>query len=74
MEKELAAGPIGSDGHYKVEFKNGALRAEAGYDKGVKSALVIEIPADYVLDALKNAIPGQVDDAVIELIKGALKA
>lgn len=74
MEKEIASGQIGSDGSYKVEFKDGSLKAECGYMAGVKAGVSLEIPVDFVLDAIKNAIPGKVDDAVIEMLKGALKA
>ncbi len=38
-----------------------------------KVQLVIEVDSDMLLDELAAKIPGQVDDAVIQVIKAALK-
>ena len=73
MEKEMVAGQVGAGGSYKVEFKGGSLRLEASYSEGVKGSVVFEIPADHVIDQIAKAIPGQLDDTILNLMKAALK-
>lgn len=83
MEKDIVEGPIGSVGSYDVEFKGGALvaKVQAGIDQPLASGLVelkasvsgeVKIPAGKVIDAIAAKIPGQIDDAVLNLIKAAL--
>lgn len=70
---ELISGSIGDKGGYKVEFKNGALVSTASYDEswiGVQAA--VKIPAAAVLDAIANAIPGDIDDKIIAFVKERL--
>ena len=56
-----------------VAFKAGKVVLSSKYDgKGADVTLSLELESDYFLDKLAAAIPGQVDDAVIALIKGAL--
>jgi len=75
MEKEIVDGKLGEKASYKVEFKGGQLHAELLADVGPLNAGVkISLSADEVLDAIAKQIPGQIDDAVINLIKQALKA
>jgi hypothetical protein len=88
MEKEIAKGNIGSVGDYKLEFKDGKLRAEAAAKpiEGVSSGAFLELDSDALMNLVevtalakvKAAIPGQVDDFVVDLIfneiKKALKA
>jgi hypothetical protein len=71
MEKDIVDGPIGKIGAYDLEFKGGALCLKLTSEVGV--SIEVSVGADMVLDAIAKAIPGQVDDAVIQLIKGALK-
>jgi hypothetical protein len=57
-----------------VDFKEGKLRLSVSYDgKGADAGLFVDIDPDYFLDKLKAVIPGQIDDAIIEMLKGALK-
>ena len=74
MDAPILEGQIGDAGKYDVTFKTGTLRVEASYASGVTAGLFVEVSSDAVLDALAKAIPGTVDDAVIALIKAALKA
>lgn len=75
MEKDIAAGKLGNVGEYDLEFKNGMLSLSVKADAGpLKAGLSIELGADAVIDALKVAIPGTLDDALLELLKSALKA
>ncbi len=75
MEKQLVEGSIGEVGKYDVDFKEGKLVAavDAGDKEGMVSAgLVVKLDAGKVIDALARAIPGQIDDAVLGLMKAAL--
>ena len=57
-----------------VDFKEGKLRLSVSYDgKGADAGLFVDIDPDYFLDKLKAVIPGQIDDAIIDMLKGALK-
>lgn len=71
MEKELVAGNIGSVGKYDLAFKGGALVIEGAADQfGVKLSLSVDAKA--LLELIKAKIPGQIDDAVINIIELAL--
>lgn len=73
MEKEIVAGEIGSEANYKVEIKEGKLQASLVYQgkqAGVGANVNIGIGA--VLDAIKEAIPGHFDDALIDGAKKLL--
>lgn len=73
MEAEIVKGAIGDKGAYDVAFKAGKLVAKIDANLGVCSAgVVIEVSIDDVIDAIKAAIPGQIDDAVLDLLKAAL--
>lgn len=73
MEGQIAGGQLGAVGKYDVEFKAGQLVIEADAVKGASSAgIIVKIDARQVLDALKAAIPGQIDDAVINVLEMAL--
>lgn len=57
-----------------VDFKDGKLRLSVSYDgKGADAGLFVDLDPDYFLDKLKAVIPGQIDDAIIDMLKGALK-
>ena len=71
MEAEIAEGQLGKHLSYDVEFKGGKLTAKlVNPETGISVAM--EIPADAVLEALKKAIPGQIDDAILEGAKKLL--
>lgn len=58
-------------GDLELEIKEGNL--VLSFDsKGVKASVTVE--SGYFLDKLAEKIPGQIDDAVIAVIKSALKA
>lgn len=75
MEKDIVDGKFGEVGQYDIEFKGGYLQAKVGAktEFGVEADLVIKVGADAVIDAIAKAIPGQVDDAILGVIKQALK-
>jgi hypothetical protein len=69
MEKELSK-------EVKLDFdvKDGQVVLSVGYDgKGADAKFSVMFEGDYFLDKLAEAIPGKLDDLVIEAIKGALK-
>lgn len=75
MEAKIISGPVGGAGKYSVDFKDGNLVAVLEVAEGPFSGnLLAKIDAGQVLDALAKAVPGQLDDAVIAVIKAALKA
>jgi len=72
MDKEIVKGEIGSEGEYSLEIKDGKLRMTVGYDgKGVNTGVYLDLEPDYFLDKLKEAIPGKIDDIIIDTLKAA---
>lgn len=74
---DITQGQIGPEGSYDVEMVDGKLNIKLGYDGADAGAnLTISIKADKLLDALfakaKAAIPGDVDDVIFDLIRGAI--
>ena len=75
MDKDILEGNIGNVGQYDVEFKGGKLVGKVMAERsGMSAAIELSVDSDVILDAIAKAIPGQIDDAVIGLIKAALKA
>ncbi len=65
----VSKGEVAAD----VKFEGGKIVLAAKYDgKGADAEVKVSVESGYFLDKLKEAIPGQIDDAVIELLKGAL--
>jgi hypothetical protein len=71
MEKEIK---IGTEGGVDVKLSGGFVTLEAKY-AGVEAqaGLSVSISVDKLLDKLAAAVPGQIDDAVIAVVKAALK-
>lgn len=69
---DIIAGDIGASGKYDLDLIDNKLKLSISYDgPGVDGgAFVIVDPAD-LLDKLADAIPGEIDDAVINALKGA---
>lgn len=58
-----------------VKIEDGKVKMEIKYDgKQADAAFSVTLEVDQYLDMLKNAIPGTIDDTVIDLIKVAMKA
>lgn len=65
----VSKGEISAD----VKFEAGKIVLSSKYDgKGADAEVKVSVEAGYFIDKLKEAIPGQIDDAVLELLKGAL--
>lgn len=72
MEKGIV---IGTEGKVDVKLGGGFVTLVAGYaGTETKANLSVTVSVDILLDKLAGAIPGQVDDAVITVLKAALKA
>lgn len=65
---------LGSEGSVSVDLSGGKLSLSAKYDsKGLDGEVKLSVDSDYFLDKLAEAIPGKLDDAVIAVLKAALK-
>lgn len=74
MDKVLKETPIGSEGKLKIEVKEGKLLLALEYDgKGLDGQFGLALDPEYFVDLLAAAIPGQLDDALLALLKTALK-
>lgn len=72
---EIAQGNIGEAGKYDVEFKDGFLvvTGNAELPPGESIYLSIKVDSNRILDAIQEAVPGKIDDAVIAVIRAVLK-
>ena len=58
-----------------IELADGNIIVSESLDtEGVSGVAKIHLNGDYFFDKLKEAIPGQIDDAVIEVLKMAIKS
>jgi len=74
MDMDLHDQPLGSEGELKLELKEGKLLLHVNHNsKGMSAGLELNIDPDYFMDKLAEAIPGKIDDAILEMIKAALK-
>jgi len=75
MNQELAQKDLGSEGKLLLKLEGGKLMLSVVYDgKGVDGSVNISADSDYFMDKLAELIPGKVDDAIINILKVALKA
>ena len=58
-------------GELKVEILEGDLVVKY---EGLGGSVVMTAESGYFIDKLMEAIPGEIDDAVLNIIKGALNA
>jgi len=74
MEKELLEQKLGAEGTLEIKLEDGKLKLVVGYDgKGAGASVGLHLAPDYFLDKLAAAIPGGIDDAIINILKAALK-
>lgn len=58
----------------ELSYVNNQLVFTVGVDsKGVDAGIKVAIDAEYFMDLLAKAIPGELDDMIINTIKAALK-
>ncbi len=72
MDKQIG---IGTEGKVDIKLANGKLYLIGKYD-GVQAdaELSVGIEVDMFIDKLKGVIKGSVDDAILDVLKLALKA
>lgn len=72
---ELAQGEIGAEGSYDLALVGGKLVLSVKHaSKGAELGVSVAVDGDYFADKLAAAIPGKLDDAIIGMLKAALKA
>jgi len=75
MNVDLAEKDLGANGHLSLKMESGKLKLSVEYGGGgVSGSVGVSVDSDYFIDKLAAAIPGQIDDAILALIKAALKA
>lgn len=71
---DLADKKLGKSGDVEFKVEGGKVKLAIVWAEGPTAAsLSAEVDPEYFLNKLAAAIPGKLDDAVIELLKGALK-
>lgn len=71
MDKQIG---IGTEGNVSLKLAAGKLYLVGKYDGAQADAeLSVGIEVDMFIDQLKAKIPGSIDDAILEVLKAALK-
>lgn len=71
---DLVNVPVGAESKVKVFVAGGKLGLSAVMDtKGVDASVSLSADAEYFIDELAKLIPGVIDDAVLAIVKQALK-
>lgn len=73
-DKILVSGSIGTLGTYELAWKSACLMFTVSIKAGpMKVATSVEVDSMEAFDEIAKAIPGTIDDAVIAVVKAALK-
>lgn len=73
-EKELVVQEVSNEVDAKIVIEDGNLKIVGSYDgKGLGAEVILKMKTSYFLDKLAEAIPGEVDDKLFEMLKVALK-
>lgn len=73
MQKELLDGKLGSDGGYSVKIDGSKFVVEGSWASGVIGVnLGLSLSIKDALVALKDKIPGKIDDALIDFVVSEL--
>jgi hypothetical protein len=74
MDLDIAKGQPGSELQYEVKVLAGKVVLSVGYTgKGGTLTVAGQLDPDTFIDKLAEAIPGKIDDAVLGMLKAALK-
>jgi hypothetical protein len=72
-DKVLVSGPIGAFGSYELAWKSGCLMFAVNMKVGpIKFNSSVEVDSAEALDEIAKAIPGTIDDAILNIAKAAL--
>jgi len=75
MDKELLAKELGAEADLSIALVAGKLELKLSYDgKGAGASVAVNLEPDYFIEKLAAVIPGKLDDAVLEILKSALKS
>ncbi len=75
MDAKLHEQELGSEGNLLLEVKGGKVVLSILHkSKGGEVSVAASLDPDYFIDKMAAAIPGKLDDAVLAILKGALKA
>jgi hypothetical protein len=73
--KKLVELEISKETELDLEIKDGKMRFSFGYDgKGLDGGVYLDLDPEYFMDKLAALIPGEIDDALLGMLKVALKA
>lgn len=69
---EIVEKKLGAEGELNLEFKEGKICLTISYDgKGVDGGVFANIEPAYFMEKLKTAIPGKIDDVIIDGLTAA---
>lgn len=72
LEKDIVNVDFSKEAGIDLKMEEGKLRLSVKYDgKGADAGVFVDLEPAYFLDKLAKAIPGEIDDQVIALIKAA---
>lgn len=72
---EILSKQISPEAQAKVDIADGKLMLSAVLDtQGVDASVTVSVDTGYFFDELAKKIPGTIDDAVLALLKQAVKA
>lgn len=64
---DLGSGQIGAEGSYSIKFEQGKVKMQVAYaGKGADAGMHLNLDKKYFLQQLKDAIPGGIDDFIID--------
>ena len=62
------------EANLSIKIEEGKVKLAVSYDgKQADAMFEVSLDSDQYLDMLAEAIPGDIDDAIIALLKGAMK-
>lgn len=71
---DLVKEEFSKEADLEMKFEDGVIKLKAGYGgKGLEGGVFANVKADYFLDKLAEAIPGEIDDKLFEMLKVAFK-
>lgn len=71
---KLVEEKLGSEGEFAIEIVQGVLKVSLNHlHASGKAGVLLEQDAGYFMDKLAAAIPGTLDDALLAIVKDALK-
>ena len=74
MTTEITNVEVSSESEFDLKLEDGMMKMLVSYEgKGANAGLYVDVKPEYFLEKLKKAIPGELDDKVIDMLAVALK-